>query len=86
MVKHDITFKDYCLKTGKAVFGVNTLSAFFKTMDDFIKLLGMPTKFTDFDQIKNVTKADIDFLNQHFNKGMKNKTELAKHVFDTIKK
>jgi hypothetical protein len=60
MCKHNKTFIKYCLEIGKDVFKVNTLEQFFKSLISFIKLLGLPQKFTDFDVIKSVSNKDIE--------------------------
>jgi alcohol dehydrogenase YqhD (iron-dependent ADH family) len=86
-IKKNKLFKNYCLQMGKVVFGTNDIKGYFNALSAFIKLLGLPTKYTDFEQIKEVTDADIAFLNQHFNKQTNNKKEdVGKYVFSHIKK
>jgi hypothetical protein len=86
-VKKNKLFKDYCLRMGKSVFGTKDLNGYFKALNAFIKLLGMPTKYTDFKQITKVTDKDLIFLNKHFdNQTMNMKKDVGKYVFSHIKK
>ncbi|MDR0985666.1 MAG: iron-containing alcohol dehydrogenase [Mycoplasmataceae bacterium] len=90
MCKHNKTFIKYCLEIGKDVFKVNTLEQFFKSLISFIKLLGLPQKFTDFDVIKSVSNKDIEWLVNHFCSIMKYpkngfKFKLAKFVFESVR-
>jgi predicted flap endonuclease-1-like 5' DNA nuclease len=45
----------------------------------------LPQKYTDFKQITSVSKQDIEWLNKHVNEVMRNKEDIAKHVFSNIK-
>jgi hypothetical protein len=54
-------------------------------------MLKLPTKYTDFQQVKKVTSQDIEWLIKHFstvNEQGKNgpKTQLARTIFNKIKK
>jgi hypothetical protein len=53
-------FKERSLEIARTVFGVSTLPLFFTALEAFIKLLKLPVKYTDFEQITNVTKQDLD--------------------------
>jgi hypothetical protein len=48
--------------------------------------LGMPKKYTDFKQINKVSDNDIKWLNTHFNKNVAGKAEMAKAVFNSVKR
>jgi alcohol dehydrogenase YqhD (iron-dependent ADH family) len=78
-------FRKYSIEIGRAVFRTKTLTGFYKELSKFIKLLGLPQKYTDFNQIKSVTKQDIVWLNKHFNEIMPSKKDISKYVFDHIK-
>jgi hypothetical protein len=91
MCKRNKLFAERSLEIAKIVFGVNTLPLFFKKLSEFINLLKLPVKYTDFKQITNVTDDNINWLIKHFstiNEGGKNgpRTQLARIVFNTIKK
>jgi alcohol dehydrogenase YqhD (iron-dependent ADH family) len=58
--KKNKLFKQYSLEIGKYVFGVNSLDKYYYELSKFIKLLGLPKKYTDFKQIARVTKEDIN--------------------------
>lgn len=79
-------FKQYSLEIGREVFGVNSLNKYYEALIKFIKLLGLPAKYTDFKQISNVTNQDLAWLNKHFNEVMPNKSDIPKYVFSHIKK
>lgn len=64
--KYNKKFYNLSLEIGKDIFGVKTFPAYIKALKDFIKLLKLPTKFTDFNNIKKVEKADIEWLTKHF--------------------
>jgi hypothetical protein len=59
MTKRNKTFLAYALEIGKSVFETKTINEFFKALDSFITLLGMPKKYTDFKQINKVSDNDI---------------------------
>jgi hypothetical protein len=64
---------------------------FFKKLAEFIKMLKLPVKYTDFQQINKVTSDDINWLIKHYstvNENGKNgpKTQLARIIFNQIKK
>jgi hypothetical protein len=46
----------------------------------------MPKRYTDFKQISKVTDNDIKWLNTHFNNVVSGKAEMAKAVFDSVKR
>jgi alcohol dehydrogenase YqhD (iron-dependent ADH family) len=79
-------FKKYSLEIGKHVFNVNTIDDFYKALLKFIKSIGLPTKYTDFQQIKNVNRQEIQWLCKHVNEILlPNQHDIAKHVFNNIK-
>jgi cytochrome b subunit of formate dehydrogenase len=83
-------FRESSLEIGKTLFGVNTLLLFFKKLEAFIKILKLPTKYTDFKQINKITKEDINWLTKHYsivNENGKNgpKTKFAYNIFNAIK-
>jgi hypothetical protein len=84
-VENNKLFISRSLEIAKEIFGVNTLSAYFKKLDQFINLIKMPKRYTDFNVVKQVTKEDLDFLNKHFNGVVKGRQAMAKYVFSHIK-
>ena len=79
-------FKKYSLEIAKYVFNVNSLDAYYRELLKFIKLIGMPTRYTDFKPITKVTKQDISWLNKHVNEILpSNKHDISKYVFSHIK-
>jgi alcohol dehydrogenase YqhD (iron-dependent ADH family) len=60
MCRHNKLFQKYSLEIARSVFEVNTLPLFFRKLEEFIKLLKLPTKYTDFKQINKVSAADMN--------------------------
>lgn len=80
-------FKDKTLTLAKEVFGVSTIDKFISELNAFIKVLGLPTKFTDFEEIKSVSKEDINFIIDHAIKWRCNiDKKIIRSVLDNIKK
>jgi hypothetical protein len=84
-VKKNKIFIAKSLEIGQNVFQVKTLSAYFKKLNEFIALLKLPKRYGDFNNVKNVSDANIQFLNKHFNGVVRNKQDMAKYVFSHIK-
>jgi hypothetical protein len=60
MCQRNKLFKARSLEIAKTVFDVKTLPLFFKKLAEFIKMLKLPVKYTDFQQINKVTNDDIN--------------------------
>jgi hypothetical protein len=59
MCKKDKEFKKLTIDLSYALFGRKSEKYFVSKLKAFIKMLGMPKKFTDFKEIKSVTKEDL---------------------------
>jgi hypothetical protein len=60
MCQRNRLFKERTLEIAETVFNVKTLNMFFNKLIEFIKMLKLPTKYTDFQQVKKVTSQDIE--------------------------
>ena len=69
----------------KELFNVNTIPAYIKKIEQFIKLLGMPTKYTDFKQINEITPKDLNWLSQAFDKNTPGYHKLGVDIYKLIK-
>lgn len=63
--KKDPWFKEKVVTLGKEVFGVQTFEQTIQFLVDFIKSIYLPTKWTDFQEIKEITAKDAEFLADH---------------------
>ncbi|MGL4947908.1 MAG: iron-containing alcohol dehydrogenase [Mycoplasma sp.] len=66
-------FFELTIELGKELFNVNTLDGFINELITLIKELKLPLKFTDFEEIKDVTGDDLIWLAKHsekFNAGL----------------
>ena len=58
-------FKEKTLALGKEIFNTSSVNSFVEKLNQFIKQLKLPMKFSDFSEIKKITKDDIDFIVKH---------------------
>ena len=70
--KKDKNFAEQTLELAKEIFNVNTIEKFINKLTSFIKSIGLPLKFIDFPEIKEVTKKDREYLYTHTVKTIKN--------------
>jgi len=60
MCNHDKKFKALTVELSYALFNNKSVDYFIKQIQNFIKLLGLPTKLTRFKEVKRVTKQDLE--------------------------
>jgi hypothetical protein len=53
-------FRNKALIICREIFNGKTLDDFFIYLKKFITMLHLPSKYTDFNEIKNVSKSDIE--------------------------
>lgn len=58
-------FKDKTLYLAKEIFNVNSLEYFNEKLIELIKLLELPLKYTDFEEVKNVTDENLKYIVEH---------------------
>ena len=85
MAKKSKKFYQLSLELAKELFNVNTIPAYIKKIEQFIKLLGMPTKYTDFKQINEITPKDLNWLSQAFDKNTPGYHKLGVDIYKLIK-
>ncbi|RXY96100.1 iron-containing alcohol dehydrogenase [Malacoplasma penetrans] len=61
----DSWFKDKIVEFGKEIFGVNGFDATIEYLVNWIKSIYLPTNWSQFSEIKEITEKDIDFLVEH---------------------
>ncbi len=80
------TFRILTLELGDALFGVKSEKKFVKKLKDFIKSIGLPEKYTDFEQIKQITKEDLNDLVKTLDRSLPNQHQLAEIIYNKIPK
>ncbi len=65
MCEHQQFFKERTLKLAQELFGVNTIDKFIDEILKIIRLYDLPEKWSDFDQINDVTQENIQWLVNH---------------------
>ncbi len=58
-------FKEKSLKLAREVFNVQTIDELIYELNEFITLLKLPKKWTDFKEIKTIQKNDIEHVVRH---------------------
>lgn len=87
MCKKNKKFKELSLEIAKEVFKVKTINDYLKKIKEYIKLCGLPQKYTDFNNIKKITKQDLEWLSKAFDKYMDNQHhKLGIDIYNKIKK
>ena len=79
-------FRVMTLELGKELFGVNSVKKFLRHLIAFIKMLKMPTKYSDFKEIGKVGEKEINALCQTFDRNTTGKHEIGVKVFNRIPK
>ncbi len=86
MCAHDKKFKALTVELSQALFNSNSINHFIKQIQNFIKLLNLPTKLTDFKEIKKVTKQDIDWLVGAFDRNTEGYHQLGVNIYNLLYK
>lgn len=63
--KNEKWFYDKTLKLAKNVFNVKTLKKFLCILNKFIKSLNLPTKYSDFTEIRKIDEHDFELIINH---------------------
>ena len=79
-------FRVMTLELGKELFGVNSVKKFLHHLVAFIKMLKMPTKYSDFKEIGKVGEKEINALCETFDRNTEGKHEIGVKVFNRIPK
>ena len=86
MCAHDKKFKTLTVELSQALFNSKSINHFIKQIQNFIKLLNLPTKLTDFKEIKKVTKQDIDWLVGAFDRNTEGYHQLGVNIYNLLYK
>jgi len=79
-------FRQQSLELGEEIFKVKAIRKYIKELKRFVRFLGLPEKYTDFKQIKQVSNDDIKFLINHFNEVDSAGKQIAIDVYNKIPK
>ena len=79
-------FRVMTLELAQELFHVKTVKKFIACLTAFIKMLKMPTRYSDFKEIGHITKEDIEDLCRTFDRNVKDKHEIGVKVFNRIPK
>lgn len=58
-------FKEKTILLSKEIFNNPDINYFYEKLLEFIRMLGLPRKFTDFEEIKSINNRDINFIVDH---------------------
>lgn len=86
MCAYDKKFKALTVELSQALFNSKSINHFIKQIQNFIKLLNLPTKLTDFKEIKKVTKQDIDWLVGAFDRNTEGYHQLGVNIYNLLYK
>ena len=86
MCKKNKEFKKLTVELGYALFGKKSDKYFITKLKAFIKTLGMPKKFTDFKEIKEVTKEDLKWLFEAFDRNTPDNHQLGVDIYSLLYK
>lgn len=86
MCAHDKKFKALTVELSQVLFNSKSINHFIKQVQNFIKLLNLPTKLTDFKEIKKVTKQDIDWLVGAFDRNTEGYHQLGVNIYNLLYK
>ena len=86
MCKKDKEFKKLTIDLSYALFGRKSEKYFVSKLKAFIKMLGMPKKFTDFKEIKSVTKEDLKWLSATFDRNTPDNHQLGVDIYNLLYK
>ena len=86
MCSHDKKFKDLTIELSQALFNSKSIDHFIKQIQNFIKLLNLPTKLTNFKEINKVTKQDIDWLIGAFDRNTEGYHQLGVDIYKLLYK
>lgn len=86
MCAHNKKFKDLTIELSQALFNNKSVDFFIKEIQKFIKLLKLPTKLTEFKEIKKVTKQDIDWLINAFDRNTEGFHQLGVDIYKLLYK
>ena len=79
-------FRVMTLELAKELFHVNSVKKFLHHLIAFIKMLKLPTRYSDFKEIGKVTKEDIGELCEIFDRNTEGKHDIGVKVFNRIPK
>lgn len=84
MCAHDKKFKQLTIELSEILFSKKSVSYFINKIKSFIKLLDLPTKLTDFKEIKKVTKQDIEWLSVAFDRNINGFHKLGVDIYKKL--
>lgn len=79
-------FKEKTLIIAQRIFNVNTVEEFLEKLVNFISSLKLPTKYTDFKEIKNINDGDLNELAENVIKTCFREPTITKNeILDVLK-
>ena len=84
MCNHDKRFKALTMELSQALFNNKSVDYFIKQIQNFIKLLGLPTKLTCFKEVKKVTKQDFEWLSAAFDRNTEGYHQLGVDIYKEL--
>ena len=83
--QRDKWFAEKTILLAERLFNVKTLDSFYENLLNIIKSLGLPIKYTDFNEITNINDSDMEWLAEHASKFIFNNELNKNELLEVIK-